>query len=245
VLPLNSSAAAAASLPTPVEAYINLGTGPYSEAAQLTTGNAQAWYNNPQVAGLFGGHPTAGQQQSFSDAVIQRVEQTFSQSGIPITLTTNPNVPAAHTLSVVSGAASLAFPGAIGTTFIGSNGFTFVDPIAKSVQSLDQLEWVVAHNVSHELMLAFGVGEHYDTSGSYIDAAKANLAMMTSPSATFSPGAATALLAAMGVASTSPTDQPGPQTLDAQTVPEPATVLIWVAAAAALGLSGRKHLAAK
>src|SRR4029077_7279368 len=127
---------------------------------------------------------------------------TFQLSGVPIKLTDNPNVPAAHTLSVVSNTSSLAFPGAIGTTNLGSNGFTFIDPILTPAQSVGQLEWVVAHNVSHELMLAFGVGENYDKTGNYIDAPKANWAMLDSPSSTFSPAAAQALLAQIPLSNT-------------------------------------------
>ena len=63
-------------------------------------------------------------------------------------------------------------------------------PDRADAQNLDQLEWIVAHNLSHELMLAFGVGENYDHTGNYIDAPVANWAMMTSPNATFSPAAA-------------------------------------------------------
>ena len=44
-------------------------------------------------------------------------------------------------------------------TQVGGNGFSFIDQIAPSAHSLDQLEWIVAHNISHELMLAFGVPE--------------------------------------------------------------------------------------
>ena len=48
-------------------------------------------------------------------------------------------------------------------------------------------------NISHELMLAFGVPENYDTTGNFVDARTANWAMMVSPSSTFSPAAAQAL----------------------------------------------------
>ena len=66
-------------------------------------------------------------------------------------------------------------------THMGGSGFSFIDQEAKSAQSLDQLEWIVAHNVSHELMLAFGVGENYDQTGNYIDARNANWSMMVAP----------------------------------------------------------------
>ncbi len=128
------------------------------------------------------------------NAIVQRVEQTFAQSGVPITVTANPNAPAAHTLSVVSGTTSAWGP-VLGLTNIGGNGFDFIDQAAKVSQSVDQLEWVVAHNISHELMLAFGVPENYDQTGKYIDARDANLSMMLNPKATFSQSAAQELLA--------------------------------------------------
>ena len=242
--PVPSAPAVATPAGSPADAFLNLGTGPYPEQSMITTGGAQPWYNSPQIVNLFGGQPTAQQQQSFNDAVIQRVEQTFQLAGVPLTLTANPNVPAAHTLSVVSNTSSSAFPGAIGTTDVSSNGFTFIDPIAKSAQSVDQLQWIVAHNVSHELMLAFGVPENYDTTGNYIDARNASWSMLTSPTATFSTAAAQALLAQMGATNTGSEYQPGAQMMGPAPVPEPATVALWVAAMAALGLSRAKKAAA-
>jgi hypothetical protein len=211
-----------------VNAFINLGAGPYPLASEITTGNAQPWYNSGQIAGFFGGQPTAQQQADFSTTIIQRVQQTFQQSGVPITLTTDPTVPAAHTLSLVSGTTSNTSPGVIGMTQIGGSGFSFIDQEAKSAQSLDQLEWIAAHNISHELMLAFGVGEKYDQSGNSIESRNANFAMMVSPTATFSPAAAQALLSTN---LTSTTTTLGAQDLAARPVPEPATVVLWCAAA--------------
>lgn len=220
--------------PTAVDAFINLGSSSYPDQSQITTGNAQPWYDSTQVASLFGGQPTAQQEQSFDAAILQRVEQTFSLSGIPITLTDNPSVPAAHVLSVVSDTSSLAFPGAIGTTAIGGNGFSFIDPIAQSAQSVDQLEWIVAHNVAHELMLAFGVGENYDQTGNYIDATRANWAMMTSPNSTFSPAAAAALRAAIPPSDSDRIIQTAPQIVVPMATPEPTTWTFWGLAAAAV-----------
>lgn len=217
-----------------VDGFINLGNGPYPAASAIASGSPQAWYNSPQVANLFGGTPTAQQQASFDNTVLQRVEQTFQQSGVPITLTTNPSVAAAHTLSVVSNSSSIPFPNSIGTSTIGGNGFSFIDPIAKSASSVDQLEWIVAHNVSHELMLTLGVPEKYDQTGNYIDATNANYAMMTSASATFSPNAASALNQAIANMNTTSGSAQLAQNLDAQPVPEPSTMLLWGLGALAL-----------
>jgi hypothetical protein len=223
------------SQPPVYDALINLGTGPYPDANYLTTGGAQAWYKSPQVATLFGGTPTAQQQAQFTQAVLQDVQQTFAGSGVPVTLTTNPNASAAHTLSVVSNTVSAWGP-VLGLTNIGSNGFDFIDQAAKSATNVSQLELIVAHNVSHELMLAFGVPENYDQTGNFIDARNANLSMMLNPNATFSQSAAQALLAQDFLASNEPIHQ-GAQTIGAQVlsvqpqpVPEPSTIAAWTLA---------------
>ena len=114
----------------PVDAFINLGAGPYPEESTITTGNAQPWYDSSQIARFFGGQPTAAQQASFDSTVLQRVQQAFSQSGVPITLTDDPSVAAAHTLSLVSNTASRSLSAAIGMTDVGNNGFSFIDQIA-------------------------------------------------------------------------------------------------------------------
>jgi hypothetical protein len=235
VLSITAASAAVAdqiSSLTPVDAFINLGSSPYPDQGQITTGNAQPWFDSSQLTQFFGGQPTAQQQQSFDNAIIQRVEQTFSLSGVPLTLTDNPSVAADHTLSVVSNTASFAFPGAIGTSQIGGNGFTFIDAIAPYAQSLDQLEWIVAHNISHELMLTFGVGENYDTTGNYIDARMANWGMIISPNSTFSPAAAAALRAAMAPSNTD--FIPAAQMINPTSTPEPTTWALWGLATAAL-----------
>ena len=181
-----------------VDAFINLGTGPYPAAGTITTGNAQPWYNSPQVANLLGGPPNAQQQSDFAATVLQRVRQTFQQSGISVTITSDPNVAAAHTLSLVSNTNAQLLPSAIGMSYLGSDGFSFIDNQTRSAQTLDQLEWISAHNLSHELMLTFGVGENYDKSGNYIDSRDALWMMMTSPGAVFSPAAAQAINRALG-----------------------------------------------
>jgi hypothetical protein len=219
------------------DAFINLGTGPYPNSGLLTTGGAQPWYDSSAVASLYGGQPNAQQQAAFSSTVLQRVEQTFQLSGVPVNLTTNPNAPAAHTLSVVSNTTSTWGP-VLGLTDIGSNGFDFIDQAAKSAQNVDQLEWLVAHNVAHELMLAFGVPENFDKSGNFIDSPVANTSMMLNPNATFSQAAAAALLAANFQNNDGTIPSQGAQVIGPQPVPEPATLALW--ALAGLAVVARK-----
>ena len=221
----------------PVDAFINLGNGPYPLQNPITTGNAQAWYNSSQITSLFGGQPGAQQIQSFDNAILARVQQTFTQSGVSVTLTDNPNVAALHTLSLVSNTAAASLSTAIGMTQVGGSGFSFIDKSAPSAQSVDQLEWIVAHNISHELMLAFGVPENYDQTGNFIDSKLANWAMMVSPSSTFSPAAAQALMQALAAQNTSAPGAPlGAQVINSSEspVPEPATIALWALAGSAL-----------
>jgi len=227
------SAGAASTSTAPVDGYINLGNGPYPNAAAITTGGAQPWYNSSQISSFFGGQPTAQQQQSFDNAVLQNVQQTFAHSGVPITLTSNPNVPALHTISLVSNTGSATLSSAIGMTQVGSSGFSFIDSIAKSAQNLNQLEWIVAHNISHELMLALGVPENYDQTGTYVDSKLANWTMMVNPNATFSAAASQALLQAIQNQSTGSGYQLGAQALNSSltAAPEPTTLALWALAA--------------
>ena len=222
-------------------ANLNLGPGPYPLDSTITTGNTQPWYNSSQIASFFGGQPSAQQVASFDNVVMQRVEQTFQQSGLPITLTLNSTAPAAHTLSLVSNTTSNMIPGVIGMTQVGGSGFSFIDQEAKFAQSLDQLRWIVAHNISHELMLAFGVGENYDQTGNYIDARNANWAMMVAPNATFSQAAAQALQAALSSSnSTGTTGVQDAQVIGQQAVPEPTTMACWLAGLSAAAVMRRK-----
>ena len=229
------------STPATADGFINFGSGPYPGASSIASGAPQAWYNSSEVAGLFGGQPTAQQRQDFTNTVLQRVEQTFSQSGVSVNLTTDPTVSAAHTLSVVSNSTSVPFPNSIGTTAIGGNGFSFIDQEAKASSTVDQLEWIVAHNVSHELMLAFGVPEAYDQTGKYVDSTTGSWSMMTSPAATFSPSASQAINQALAQAATE-SALSAAQNITAAPVPEPATVALWGAAA---GLFGLRNLRAR
>ncbi len=237
---------AAGLAPTPAtplvaEANLNLGSGPYPLESTITTGNAQPWYNSSQIASFFGGQPSAQQVASFDNAVMQQVAQTFRQSGVPIALTLNSTDPAAHTLSLVSNTTSNTTPGVIGMTQIGASGFSFIDQEAQFAQTLNQLEWIVAHNISHELMLAFGVGENYDQTGNYIDARNANWAMMVDPNATFSQAAAQALQAALSSSNTTgTTGVQDAQVIGPQPVPEPTTVACWLAGLSAAAVMRRK-----
>ncbi len=226
-----------------VDAFLNLGQGPYPQAQNLTTGGAQPWYDSSAVAALFGGTPTAAQQADFSSTVLQRVEKTFQLAGVPVTLTTDPNTPAAHTLSLVSNTTSSWGP-VLGLTTLGDSGFSFVDQDAKNAQNVDQLEWIVAHNIAHELMLAFGVPETHDQSGKTIDSTVGNLSMFLDPNATFSPSAAQDLLS-RNFRTNVVTGPYGSQAqdLNAAAVPEPSTYLVWILAAGA-GLMRKKLRAA-
>ncbi len=237
---------AAGLAPTPAtplvaDANLNLGSGPYPLESTITTGNAQPWYNSSQIASFFGGQPSAQQVASFDNVVMQQVAQTFQQSGVPIALTLNSTDPAAHTLSLVSNTTSNTTPGVIGMTQIGASGFSFIDQEAQFAQTLNQLEWIVAHNISHELMLAFGVGENYDQTGNYIDARNANWAMMVDPNATFSQAAAQALQAALSSSNTTgTTGVQDAQVIGPQPVPEPTTVACWLAGLSAAAVMRRK-----
>jgi hypothetical protein len=206
----------------------------------LTTGNPQAWYNSPAVVSAFGGTPTAQQETSFTQSVLADIQHTFQISGLNISLTSDPNTPALHTLSVVSGASYPANPGAIGITDVGANGFGFIDKLAYATTP-DQLEWAVAHNLSHELMHALGVANHPDTTGTYIDAASATWQLLTDPNAKFSPEAVQLMsqLLATGEPSNS-LSAPGAQLFHglnidgaetlAAPVPEPSTIAVWTIA---------------
>ncbi len=224
------------------DALLNVGSGPYASSSLIAAGSPQAWYDSPQVVRLFGGVPTAQQQQGFDQAILQRVQQTFQLSGVNVSLTEDSSASAQHSLSLVSNASSSPYPGSIGTTELGGNGMSFIDPMAKASGSVDQLEWIVAHNISHELMLAFGVGENYDTTGNYIDARNASMAMLLNPNATFSAAAAQALKTQLPNDTFTRVLQPGAQSLDLVPAPEPATVAMWgFLAAAGLVIARRRQ----
>ncbi|MDG3002788.1 PEP-CTERM sorting domain-containing protein [Paludisphaera mucosa] len=239
------------------DAFINLGGQPYAEASSLTVGDAKPWYQSPAAASAFGGTPTADQQAGFTQDVLNKVEKTFQLSGLNVNLTADPNVPASHTMSVVSGASYGPNANAIGITDVGNNGFTFIDKLNYATNE-DQLSWAVAHNVSHELMHAFGIGQHPDQTGDFIDAATANWNLLTDPNTTFSPSAVALLKSqsASGVdagsigaevmksgllaAQEDAFNVDGDQVLAAP-VPEPATLAVWVVAGLGGGLVLRRR----
>ena len=176
-----------APVPPPVttaDAYLNMTNGPFAEADLLTSGGGSSWANSPSVIQAFGHAPTLQEQQDFSATVLGRVESTFAASGVPITLTTDPNAHTAHALSVVSGTSYAGNPDAIGITDVGHSGFSFIDKLSYATNPND-LEWAVAHNVAHELMHAFG-GGHHDTTGQFLDAASASWDTLINPNLTFS-----------------------------------------------------------
>lgn len=228
------------------DAFLNLTEGKFAEADDLTTGNPQAWYNSPVVQSAFGGMPDAAQRGQFTQDVLDEVKGTFERSGVPINLTTDPNAPAAHSLSVVSNASYQDDGKTIGITDVGRNGFTFIDKFGQ-YGSTGDLSTAVANNVAHELMHAFGIAAHRDKSGNYIDSAIASSSMLTDPSATFSPETVQDLLSrnfsdrvnSVGSLGGQLTDHAGQcrcstchaRQTGPQTVPEPTTVALWLAVA--------------
>lgn len=228
------------------DAYLNFGSSSYPEVSQLTAGAPAAWYTSPVVQKLFGGAPTAAQQAQFTGEVLNDVSHTFQLAGMNPKLTTDPAVAANHTMSLVSGVSYAANANAIGITDVGHNGFGFIDKFGQAT-TVDQLALAVAHNLSHELMHAFGVGYHPDQSGKYIDAGSATWALLTDPNTTFSPAAVTAINGAYFSDPTSGSSSTEMLAVDGdmeilQAVPEPATWAAWGLVAAA-GLCYRRNLA--
>jgi hypothetical protein len=231
---------------TTYDAFINMTSGNFMEAAGLTTGNPQPWYDSAQVAKVFGGTPNSQQQAAFTSEVLTDVQRVYANSGIPVTLTTNPSAPSAHMISVVSNTSTPSNAQAIGITDIGANGFDFIDKLT-NFNTPDQLAQAVANNVAHELMHAFGVAVHYDQTGTHIDSAIASTALLTNPNATFSPQATQALLglnfqnstynSLTGFQSSTPRQIDGDEVIAPQPIPEPATLALWGAALSGLALN--------
>lgn len=232
------------------DAYLNFSEGPYPEANVMTTGGAQAWYNSPVVKKYFGGEvPNPQAQAEFTNTVLDHVNQTFQLSGgLAPRITLDPTIPTNHTMSIVSGTSYGSNPNAIGITNVGNNGFSFIDKLGYG-NTLEELEWAVAHNVSHELMHAFGVGGHDDETGNFLDAAAAKWEMMIDPATRFS-DAAIGEMKARAFAPNSGNTGTGLQ-LDgameilASPVPEPTTWALWGLALSAAVVHRRRQLRRK
>jgi hypothetical protein len=230
------------------DAFINLGDSPYAGADQLTAGGARPWYESNVAQTVYGGTPTADQRASFTSEVLEKVEHTFSQSGVPVSLTTDPSNSAAHMLSVVANTTNPGTPGAAGITTLGGDGFSFIDNLSYA-STPEELADAVAGNVAHELMHAFNVG-HYDSTGNFLDAASTSWDTLINPSTVFSPEAASALLSQNLKARYDSVGSLGAQMLhpanctcgmhQPQAVPEPTTMLVWSAAATGLFLARRR-----
>ena len=240
---------AAATPTTQYDALINFGSAPYADQAILTNGTAQSWATSPSLVAAYGHTPTAAELNTFSQTVLARVQSTFQSSGLSITATTDPNANVAHTLSVVSGLSAQASPDAVGITRLGHNGFDFIDKLGYA-NSPDQLEWAVAHNVSHELMHAFG-GEHHTTpQGNNLDAGVSDWSVLIDPNTKFSAASVAemtnnlrngGLVAKYGYgAETLGNIAADGQMVTGQPVPEPATLALW-GAVVGVGLVLRKR----
>jgi hypothetical protein len=239
----NTGVAAIPSSPaSPPDAYLNFGTSSYPEQSALTVGTAQPWFDSAAVTKAFGHTPDAQEQQGFISGVFNDVQQTFTASGLTgqnaVRLTTDPSAGALHTMSVASGLSYAPNPNAVGITDVGANGFSFIDKLGYA-NTPDQLEWAVAHNVTHELMHAFGVAVHHDQTGTYLDAATAQWSLLTDPNATLSSAAVQDILAHNIGRNGSSSSATGAELIDGDeeilaSVPEPAAITCWGLATAGL-----------
>ncbi len=258
-------AAAPAATIGPAAAFINFGAAPYAEQSNLTAGSIQGWASSPVVAAAFGHAPSAAEQAAFRQAVLHDVDQTYQQSlgnahdaAPKFYVTDDPGVKAAHMMSVASGVSASGSPLAIGLSDVGTNGFSFIDQFkaaltAGSGSPVSNLEWAVAHNLAHELMHAFGIGTHPDQSGQYLDSPSSSWAQLTDPNFLLSPAAIKAVLAQNAVY----TNVDGSSTYGAErarelvdtdpttvATPEPAAILLWVAAGSiVVARKGRRRAA--
>jgi hypothetical protein len=241
------------------DALIRMDTGPYSLSDKLLTGQPTAWYASPVVQSVYGGTPNDEQRRTFENDVLQKVQQTYANSGVNLNLTNDSSASAARTISVVSGAGYGADSTVAGITVMNGDGFSFIDKLDR-VANVDDLEWAVARNVAHELLHAFNVG-HHDTSGTYLDAAVANWDMLLSPDTKFSedavadlrtqiaagiPESATSAIGSFGqhiAASSTCAHCIAAQRIDVQPVPEPATIAMWTVGVALAFVAHRKRQA--
>ena len=232
--PVSSPTTTLAPTSTTADAFINFGSGPYPEASTLTTGSPQAFFNSPAFTHLFGpSGPTSSDITNFENEVIATIQKTYNGAGLAISLTTDPKALAAHTMSVVSGASWVGNANAIGITDVGHDGFSFIDKFTAAT-SVDQLAVAIGHNLSHELMHAFGIADHPEQSGPFVDAAASTFQTLADPSTTFSPIASHLLSTlnfdAVGQSVLSSNQNvDGNQILlaDPSPVPEPSTVVLW------------------
>ncbi len=238
-----------------------MGSGDFPSSSRLAAGDPQPWYTSSVVTQFFNGQePDTNARAQFTQDVLNRVEQTYLQSGLDISLTDDPKVSAAHTLSVVSDS---YFPGnsrAIGVADLKGDGFTFIDEFTPA-KSLDTLAWAIAKNVAHELMHTFG-GEHHDTSGKYLDAGVLSWDVLLKPEVTvFSPQSVAELASldfqaqsdfrALGFQGAEghvhhcqcghPGHCQGTTAMMQQTVPEPTTVALWTLGAVGIMIVGRRR----
>jgi hypothetical protein len=137
----------------------------------------------------------------------------------------------------------------IGITDVGHNGFSFIDNFNDAqAGQVNQLEWAVAHNISHELMHAFGVAVHHDQTGQYLDAGTASWSLLTNPSTVFSQAAVSDIQAHLSGAVTQ--SGTGAEVIDgdeeilAQPVPEPSTIALWALGASAVAYLRRRRRSA-
>ncbi len=244
---LSTSTPVPAPSPSTADAFLNFGSAPYSEQSVLTVGTAQPWYDSPAVTQAYGHIPTTAEQASFTSEVLHDVQTTYALAGLNPVVTTDPTIPASHTISIVSGLSYAPNPNAIGITDVGHDGFGFIDKLSYATNP-DQLAWAVAHNVSHELMHAFGVAIHADQTGSYLDAASATWNLLTDPTSTFSPAAIKLITATNfgpSVTSSATGQITGLMQIDGDqeilAVPEPSTLAAWSFVALGAFVFRRRH----
>jgi hypothetical protein len=240
---------APAPAPSQADAFINFGSGPYREASSLTVGSPQAFFNSPAFTHLYGSNgPSPTDIANFEHEVLSTIQSTYNHAGLAINLTSDPNALAAHTISVVSGASYSGNSGAAGITDVGNSGFSFIDKF-DGAQSPEQLAVAIGHNISHELMHAFGISNHPEQSGPYVDAATASLQALSDPNSGFSPAAAS-LLSTLNFQDVGQSVVAGAQRIDglqvltgASTVPEPSTVALWAVAGGLVVVHRRRRAA--
>ena len=237
--------------PARADAFLNFADGPYPAADHLASGSPGIWTASPAITDLLGRGLSDAEQADFKASVLSMVEQDFSRSGLNVDLTADAG-PAAHTLSVVSGALAESNPGAIGIADIGGDGLTFLDNfVTPAIDSIDDLETAVANNISHELMHAFGIDQH-DPSGTTIDSGSVAWDLLTDKTLNFSAQAASSLAsssfqsrwddrALAGLQVAHPPDCHCPLHGGALATPEPTTLILWTFALAGGAWSGRRR----